>query len=225
MYLVSNPADALPSPDPRNLTKAARMARTLAYPGASLMGRMLTKGHPEHDLPVEVIICPILTNQSITLLPSQDLAEKIQEAVQRIQTDTPAPGSFVTLSVGHGLMRSAAFIISTVIRAGHKFDEPEEQWLDIVAGNAVTSFLTFNAGEPRTSLISPSALPSAGVIPLVPAASCVLLVEAAVSADMPGWTADFGLRMMRDTMKLPAQEYFKVTRTVSLEYTLIYAST
>ena len=63
------------------------------------------------------------------------------------------------------------------------------------------------------SLILP--LPPAGVIPLVPAASCVLLVEAAVAADMPGWSADFGLRMMRDTMKLPAPEYFKVTMTVS----------
>ena len=65
MYLVSNLADALPSPDPMNLTRAARMARTLAYRGDSLMGRMLTKGHPEHDLPVEVSTYLMLTNQFI----------------------------------------------------------------------------------------------------------------------------------------------------------------
>ena len=54
MYLVSNLTDVLPGPEPMNLTRTARVARTLAYRGDSLMGRMLTRGHPEHDLPVEV---------------------------------------------------------------------------------------------------------------------------------------------------------------------------
>ena len=51
---------------------------------------------------------------------------------------------------------------------------------------------------------------NAGVIPLLPPGSCVGLVEAAVAVNLPQYTCDYGLALMRDTLRLDPADFFQL---------------
>ena len=49
---------------------------------------------------------------------------------------------------------------------------------------------------------------NAGIIPLLPPSSCVGLVEVAVAVNMPQWTCDFGLTLMKDILHMDPGDFF-----------------
>lgn len=93
MWLVSDPANLLPRPHKDNMLRVAKVASTMSYKGEFLLGRMITRSHPDHDLPVE------------------DLAARITETVSRIEERTPPPNTFVPLGLGHSLMEASAYVV------------------------------------------------------------------------------------------------------------------